>query len=60
MWNLLELCFPAIWQFIVFLAVLLKFIAITILTQIIILFLFADTLVLQIIASLLKFLIGEE
>jgi hypothetical protein len=60
MWNLLELSFPAIWQFIVFLAVLLKFIAITIFTQIIILFLFADTLVLQAIASLLKLLIGEE
>lgn len=60
MWNLLELSFPAIWQFIIFLAVLLKFIATTIFIQIIILFLFADTLVLQAIASLLKLLIGEE
>ena len=60
MLNLLQLAFAAICQFIIFLATSLKLIAITIIAQFLILFLFVVLLVLRTIASFLRFLIGEE
>jgi hypothetical protein len=60
MLNLLQLALAAIFQFIIFLATSLKLIAITIIAQFLILFLFVVLFVLRTIASFLRFLIGEE
>lgn len=60
MLNLLQTVVATICRFVIILATSLKFIAIIIISQSLILFLFVILLLLRAIANFLRFLLGEE